>query len=164
MGNPLGFSFVLHSDMKRIIVLSLFVGFLSTGVVSAQEEGFGLGIILGEPTGISFKAWAGYRSAFIGAAAWSFGNEDSLHMHLDYVFHNFRLIKLERDFLPVYFGLGVRVKSEKDVRIGVRIPLGLNYMFENAPLDIFVELVPVFDLTPRTDLYFNGGVGIRYYF
>ena len=151
--------------MRRIAVLSLLLALMSTGAVfPAQEEGFGLGIILVEPTGINFKAWAGYRSAFVGAAAWSFGNEDSLHVHLDYVFHNFRLIKLERDFLPVYFGLGIRVKSEKDVRIGVRIPLGLNYMLKKAPLDIFVELVPVFDLTPGTDLYFNGGVGIRYYF
>jgi len=150
--------------MRRICVFLVLLGFLVTGGMFAQDRGFGLGIILGEPTGLDFKAWTGSRSAFVGAAAWSFGEEDSLHMHLDYVFHNFRLIKLERDFLPVYYGIGVRMKSEKDVRMGVRIPFGLNYMFEKAPLDIFVELVPVFDLTPRTDLYFNGGVGIRFYF
>ena len=69
--------------MRRIAVLSLLLALLSTGAVfPAQEEGFGLGIILGEPTGVNFKAWAGYRSAFVGAAAWSFGNEDSLHVHL----------------------------------------------------------------------------------
>ena len=127
--------------MKRICLFMVLLGFLAAGGMFAQDQGFGLGVILGEPTGLDFKAWAGYRSAFVGAAAWSFGNEDSLHMHLDYVFHNFRLIELEHDFLPVYYGIGVRLKSEKDVRIGVRIPLGLNYMFAKAPLDIFVELV-----------------------
>jgi hypothetical protein len=145
---------------KMILVLNLCL----CGSTFAQDRGIGLGVILGEPTGINFKAWTGYKTAFVGAAAWSFGHEDSLHVHLDYIVHNFTLLELEKGHLPIYYGIGARIKTGKDVRFGVRVPLGINYMFENAPLDIFVEFAPIFDLTPKTDLYFNGGVGVRYYF
>jgi len=37
-------------------------------------------------------------------------------------------------------------------------------LFADTPLDIFVEVVPVLDLVPDTDLDFNGAVGIRYIF
>ncbi len=150
--------------MKRIALGFLLLGSLVYGSASAQEEGFGLGVILGEPTGVCFKAWAGARSAVAGAAAWSFGHQDSLHVHLDYLLHSFRTIRLENGYLPLYYGIGFRVKNERDVRLGVRIPVGVNYMFEKVPLDIFVEIAPIFDLSPRTDLFFNGGIGVRYYF
>jgi hypothetical protein len=150
--------------MKKIVLITLALALGLCGSTFAQARGFGLGVILGEPTGINFKAWTGYKTAFVGAAAWSFGHEDSLHVHLDYIVHNFRLLKLENGHLPVYYGIGVRIKTGNDVRFGVRVPLGINYMFEKAPLDIFVEIAPIFDLTPKTDLFFNGGIGIRYYF
>ena len=150
--------------MKKTALATLIFVFLLCGSGFAQDRGFGLGVILGEPTGINFKAWTGYKTAFVGAAAWSFGHQDSLHVHLDYLVHNFRLLDLDDVELPVYYGIGVRLKTGNDVRFGVRIPLGINYMFEKAPLDIFVEFAPIFDLTPKTDLYFNGGFGIRYYF
>jgi hypothetical protein len=37
-------------------------------------------------------------------------------------------------------------------------------MFSNAPVDIFVELVPILNLAPSTDFDFNGGIGARYWF
>jgi hypothetical protein len=130
----------------------------------AQDEGIGVGVILGEPTGISLKAWTGSRTALVGTAAWSLAHEKSLHLYADYLIHHFRLIHLGDEYLPFYYGIGFRVMDERDVRLGIRIPLGVNYMFKNAPVDIFVELVPVFDISPRTDLFFNGGIGIRYFF
>ena len=38
-----------------ILLLTIFIAF-GSGAQTAQE-GFGIGIILGEPTGISFKNW-----------------------------------------------------------------------------------------------------------
>lgn len=150
--------------MKKTILFLILACMLIPSLGNAQEKGLGLGVILGEPTGLCFKSWTGYRAAFAGAAAWSFGDEDSLHIHLDYLRHDFRLIKFEEDTLPFYYGIGFRLKNEKKVRLGVRIPIGINYMFKKVPLDLFIEFVPVFDLTPKTDLFFNGGFGIRYFF
>lgn len=134
------------------------------GAIVAQDKGFGLGIILGEPTGLSLKNWVGSKTALDFAVAWSFVNSDSLHLHADYLIHNFGLFKVKKGTLILYYGIGGRVKTEKKSRVGVRIPIGINYILEKAPLDIFLELAPLFDLIPNTDFGITGGIGIRYYF
>ena len=127
-------------------------------------RGTGLGLILGEPTGISLKSWLGRRTAFDAAAAWSFDRNGSFHIHADYLIHDFNLIKTRRGRLPVYYGIGGRIKLEDKTRVGVRLPLGMCYIFDDAPFDIFLELGPVFDLAPRTELTVAGFIGFRYYF
>ena len=59
---------------------------------------------------------------------------------------------------------GVRVKLEADIRIGIRVPVGILYLFESVPIDLFLEIVPIFDLYPATEFTANAGLGIRYYF
>ncbi len=150
--------------MKRFVVSVMLLTIVFSGVAQAQSNGFGLGVILGEPTGISFKHWTGHKTALIGAAAWAFGRQNALHLHLDYTFHNFHLIKAERHAIPFYYGIGLRFKDERNDRLGVRFPLGIIYMFDDAPIDIFIEIVPIFDFVPKTELSFNAGLGARYYF
>ena len=74
----------------------------------------------------------------------------------------------------VYYGAGGRIKlkdddnskerSNSDTRVGIRIPIGVTYIFENKPLDLFIEVVPILDVVPETDLRLNAALGIRYYF
>ena len=144
-----------------LIFISIILFQLST---NAQDKNFGLGIILGEPTGVSAKLWTSSENAFDFAAAWSFKGNGHLLLQADYVWHIFRLIPVSSGKLPFYVGVGGRVVLAEDPLIGVRVPLGLDYMFSNAPVDIFVELVPILDLTPSTDFDFGGGIGARYWF
>jgi hypothetical protein len=48
--------------------------------------------------------------------------------------------------------------------LGVRGTIGLDYFVEEAPFDIFIEAAPIMDLTPSTELQFNGGIGFRFFF
>lgn len=135
---------------------------------SAQGQGVGLGVIIGEPTGISLKSWVSASTALDLAAAWSFTDYEAFQFHLDYVFHHPRLVETN---LPFYYGLGGRLKlkdndddDEDDAHIGVRFPLGLTYLFRNAPLDFFIEAVPVLDLAPETEVNVNAAIGMRFYF
>jgi hypothetical protein len=142
----------------------------------AQDRGFGLGIILGEPTGVSLKGWQGKSTAIDGALAWSFAGNDFFQIHGDYLSHNFALLKVEKGKLPFYYGIGGRIKFFGDgsnrrgrdnndkTRIGVRVPLGLAYLFERTALDIFLEVVPILDLIPETEFDLNAAIGIRYFF
>ena len=59
--------------MKKIMISTLFLIFISGAfqLSFGQAEGFGLGVVLGEPTGISFKSWTSAHGAFDGAVAWS---------------------------------------------------------------------------------------------
>ena len=132
--------------MKKTILLLIVVA--ATVGLFAQNSGLGVGIILGEPTGLSAKMWTGEITAFDAAAAWSFGDEGALHLNADMLFHNYGLIN---QAFPVYYGLGARVKLAEDLRIGLRVPVGIAYQIPNTPLDAFLEIVPVLDLIPDVD-------------
>lgn len=127
---------------------------------------FGLGAILGEPTGLSAKMWLSEKTAVDAGLAYSFDDPASFHLHGDFLFHNFDLLPVAKGQCPVYFGVGGRVKFERrnDSRAGVRFPVGVAYMFANTPVDVFAEVAPILDLSPKTRLAFNGAIGIRYFF
>jgi len=151
--------------VRLVLILALLVTLFFCTATVAQDRGFGLGIIVGEPTGLSFKKWRSDTTAIGGAVAWSFGKENELYLHGDYLVHNFHVFQVEKEKLAPYYGIGGRIKIVKDEsRLGVRIPLGINYIFEKAPLDIFFEFVPLLDLVPSTNFEVNGAIGIRYLF
>ena len=150
--------------MKKIIILFLLGLILLPITIKAQDSGIGLGIILGEPTGVSLKSWVGRREALDVAVAWSFEGEGAIHIHADYLFHNFRLFHIEKGVLVLYYGIGARIKTVHKTQVGVRIPLGLSYLFEKDPIEIFFELGPIMNITPKTLFRMTTGVGVRYYF
>jgi hypothetical protein len=149
------------SKIKYILVLFSIL-FLSN--VNAQSNGIGLGLIIGEPTGISGKFWTGSTTAFDAGLAWSFIDENAFQIHADYLFHNIRLITVSEGKLPFYYGIGARLKTANEIKVGVRVPLGLAYLFQNLPIDIFVEVVPILDIIPKTDFQINAALGARYFF
>jgi len=149
---------VFRSLIASVIIVSVL------GAAAAAQGSFGLGIIVGEPTGVSGKLWMTERSAIDAAAAWSFSDESALTLVADYLLHNFDLIDVEKGQLPIYFGVGGRVKFESESKVGLRIPVGLAYIFEDAPLDAFFEIAPLLDLIPDTDFNINAAIGIRYFF
>ena len=150
--------------MKKLITLFFLAMALIPIALEAQDSGIGLGVILGEPTGVSFKSWVGRREAIDVAVAWSFDGEGAIHIHADYLFHNFRLFRIEKGDLILYYGIGARVKTVNKTQVGVRIPLGLSYLFERDPIEIFFELGPIMNVTPKTLFRMTTGVGVRYFF
>lgn len=157
--------------MKRsIAVLTLATLLLSAGNAGAQQSGFGLGVIIGEPTGLSGKVWQTRSTAFDFGAAWSFVDDSAFHLHFDILVHRFDVIRVDSGKLPVYYGVGARVKfaeddrGDQDTNVGIRFPVGLDYLFAREPLDLFVELVPILDVAPKTDVSLNASVGFRYWF
>lgn len=148
---------------KGVFSLALLI-VLFSGVARSQDKDFGLGVILGEPTGISAKKWLDDKSAFDGAVAWSFTTPSSFHLHADYLYHDFNIFDVKKGKLPLYFGVGFRIRIGDEDRVGIRIPVGICYIFEKSPLDTFFELGPVLDLTPATKLRLTASVGIRYFF
>lgn len=129
-------------------------------------HGIGVGALFGEPTGLSLKGWVTDHAAIDGAVGYSFKTPHALNVHSDFLWHNFDLLPVSRGKLPFYFGVGGRVKAEehRDTRVGVRFPVGLAYMFDNAPVDVFVEIAPIADVSPSTKFGLDGGVGVRYWF
>ena len=152
--------------MKKNILFTIVLGLMMIFAkpVSAQDHGFGMGLILGEPTGLSAKLWTSGDNAFDFAAAWSFKGDGHLLLQADYVWHFFELMPVPSGKLPLYIGLGGRVVLADDPSFGIRVPIGIDYLFDDAPIDVFLELVPILDLSPATDFGIGGGLGIRYWF
>lgn len=48
--------------------------------------------------------------------------------------------------------------------IGVRFPIGIEWKPSDPPLGVFLELAPGMGIIPGTFGFFQGGIGIRYYF
>jgi len=124
------------------------------------------------------KKWITDTTAIDAAAAWSFADFNSFQLHLDYLWHNYDLIKTKElpGQLSVYYGIGGRIKlkggndgngkgnKDEDTRIGVRVPLGLSYTFKENPVELFAEVAPILDIVPETKFGVGIGVGARYYF
>ena len=163
--------------MNRVtVVAAALAGALGCAGAQAQQDGFGVGVIVGEPTGLTFKAWLSNTHAVDAGLAWSFSENDSLQFHANYLIHDFNMLR-PTDFegrVGLYYGLGGRIKLEEDddgrgrnrddTLVGIRIPVGVVYHFPRSPVELFGEFVPVLDVVPDTEFDLNLAIGARLYF
>ncbi len=164
--------------MSRLIPLALIALLAFPITAHAGEKGLGVGLVVGEPTGITVKNWLTGSSAIVVSGAYSFGGSGELRIQADYLLHNFKLLgelvpRSARRRFSVYYGIGARMRIQDitsgkvfddDVDLGIRFPLGLDYRFIEAPLGVFVEIVPVLDVSPDSRLLWRSAFGVRYYF
>jgi hypothetical protein len=165
----------------RFVLLAAAIAILAPARADADDDStrgtdkgtLGIGIILGEPTGITAKLYlkddqavqAAIGSAFIGGG---------LQLHADYVFHPYILQTRPSFVLPVYFGPGVRLidytngRDDSSFAIGARLVGGLLFDFKDVPLDAFVEVAGVLEYEFKDGrggaIRLNAGAGVRYYF
>ena len=150
-----------------ILTLCLF---LAIHVSVAQERKFGLGLIIGEPTGISAKLWTSNENAFDFGLGWTtFNNQNypgsRVHFHMDYLWHSFDAIHATERF-PIYYGVGGRMNSGAgyESALAIRGVVGIAWMPRRTPIDIFLEVVPSLELTPSSRFALDAAIGIRYFF
>ncbi|MFO7651548.1 MAG: hypothetical protein R6X13_09455 [bacterium] len=160
--------------MNRTILTAIAIAGICIGVASAQPSGFGLGLMGGNPSGLSAKVWTSPRVAIDAGLGYSLWYGRALHFHGDVLWHTNSLMQSSADgYLPLYIGVGARVvmaddNDYPDMRIGLRVPFGLEYVFNSVPIGLFVEVVPTFDVSgvPASRGFFgpSGSAGFRYYF
>jgi hypothetical protein len=130
----------------------------------------GVGVMLGNPTGLSYKIFLDDQ---IGIDA-AFGvDQGDLDTHVTLLIHDWNLMRRSPNFaditrngdLPVYFGIGPRLLfADDDTEVGLRLPLGASYFPHGTPWETFIELAPVIRLAPSTGLDLDFSLGVRYYF
>jgi hypothetical protein len=148
---------------------------------SVTSRPFGLGAILGEPTGITGKYWMDHRAAIDGTLSFSFSHYFLIYS--DYLYHFPGAFGHSSEFvsqLNPYIGVGLELliqtedtgrndrhyfrSDDGSVGLAVRIPLGIEWRPVTAPIGVFVELAPGVGVIPATYGFLQGGVGIRFYF
>src|SRR5262245_35995838 len=142
---------------KKIILISTFVAVLGACGVSqavtsrvgaAQDLGFG--VQLGQPMGLTTKYWMSSTTAVDGFMGYHFNS--NFDMHADYLWHSFSSFDVQSGRMPFYLGLGGRVNLGDSSDFGMRLPLGLSYLFPNDAFEAYAEVAPVVKLLDHIGL------------
>jgi hypothetical protein len=157
-----------EGEKKKTFLGIVIVVSLCSTCAHSQDKGLGVGVIVGDPTGIDVKVWTTTSNALHFAVAWRprdpfLGTRVSFSG--DYLRHSFDAIRSTERF-PVYYGIGGVIASGggADAVLGVRGVIGIDWLSRRAPVDIFLQVVPVLVLTPSTDLELGAGIGFRFFF
>jgi hypothetical protein len=154
------------SKMPKRILLSMLFTCLS---LAARADTFGLGAVIGDPTGVSVKMWLDQTHAIDGAFAWSLNGPNALHVQSDYLVHELSFFHIGRHPFNLYYGGGGRLSSysgrnKSGLGLGARAPLGVAYQFRRPSVELFAEMAAILELVPSTDVFINIGLGGRFYF
>jgi hypothetical protein len=155
--------------MKKILLLlTIIFIFSAVNNLFAQRNSVknGIGLIVGDPTGVSIKFLnSGYRH-FNGAVSWNSGNRNhdgSLYLHADYIFKKWNIFSGRATNFQTFIGAGLGLNTGAEA-LGVRIPLGIGYVFSEVPIDAHIEVVPGLLLIPDTDFFVDAAFSIRFLF
>ena len=180
--------------MKRTILTALLAATLLTSIAGsahATEVGygrkFGLGFVIGDPTGLTAKWWIGGTNALdFGLGFWGYGfnnrcwtdNNGNTNcdrfgysngtFNMDYLWQS-NIVRGQAQ-LDWHIGAGGRFVwwggcSGDCFAVAARAPIGLDLMFNNPGfMEIFFELAPAFYLVPGFGFAIEGGLGVRFYF
>jgi hypothetical protein len=169
--------------MRVLLCLCVLLG--ATATARAEGRPFGLGVMLGAPTGLTAKWYLGRPFALqfgLGTVPEWRDDDDGIHISVDAIWHPVVLARDPAFNLPFYLGVGGRVLFEdddgpgdddEDTHLGVRVPFGLLMDFNRVPIDLYFELAVVVDFLEIEDqnddddddlIDLNAVIGIRYYF
>lgn len=156
----------------KIVIVLLIVTSLS--VVRAQSYQSAVGVRLGGlSNGITLQHFISQSSAIEGIM--SFGNRTFIITGL-YEMHT----PVDHSHLfSFYYGVGAHIGFFQDggyyyyhdnliysrkAVLGIDGIVGLGYKFKTAPINIGMDFKPFIDINNGSQMYFDGGVSIRYTF
>lgn len=153
--------------MKRLIVIGCLIVLLLPGVMFAARRGnVGIGLQLGEPTGLSAKFWTGSRNAVDLLLGWNL-IANKFTVQAGYLWHLPQAVR--SGSFAFYVGVGGivgggsnRNTGEGEGLLGVRVPLGFEYIYRS--FGFYGQLDPRVNILPGIGLGLGVGVGFRYYF
>lgn len=137
-----------------------------------DKGAFGVGIVLGEPTGLCAKLYLDDDTAIQGALGFNFYGA-GIQANAEYVLHPWIVQERDAFVLPLYVGPGLRFiqydggrDGEDHYALGLRGVVGMLFDFKEVPLDVFLEVAGVleYDFDEGAGVALNLGAGVRYYF
>lgn len=138
-------------------------------LMTAQAGNFGLGLAFGAPTGVTGKIFLSNTGAIdiLVGEMWDDGwwYEEDLVLSVDYLSHVAELAQGSDARLDFYIGGGANLWfGDWNESFAAEMPIGLSVMFQNAPVELFVELAPMIMFRNDVDFVTGGSLGARYYF
>jgi hypothetical protein len=145
---------------------------LLASLLPAEASGrVGLGLAVGTPTGATLKVFVTRRGAIdvLVGETWHGGwEDDDLMISVDYLAHVAEIADGSAASLDFYVGGGGNVwlggEWAGDDRLAAEMPLGLSLRFVRAPVELFVEAVPMVIVYDFRGFEMGASGGARYYF
>jgi hypothetical protein len=159
--------------MKRFCII-LSASLFCLASATAADGRLGVGVVVGEPTGVSVEYRLDKDNSVQGSAAWDLTSPGGFTLTGDYLFLLAKPFKVEKYRFPLYAGIGGKLvalagdgsfgDSDGKLSLGARVPLGARWQFDGMPLEAFLEIAPCLRLVPNTAFELGGGLGLRWYF
>jgi hypothetical protein len=159
-----------ESELKNLLLIGLL--FLGTQTIAAPVKltGFGIGIMIGDPTAFAFKGYLGNDRYFDIALGNDSGPADGVYLHSDYIIEKPEQFEIQDEKFNLYYGIGGRAytedtkKHKDEFHLGIRVPVGINYYFKEPSVEVFAEAAAIMELTPETAADLDFSIGARYWF
>lgn len=150
--------------MKKMICL-LLLSFVWSSLALAEGKN-GIGIVAGEPSGITFqsqldnKRFLDFYFAYNWDKEWMFMGDYKVRVPG---------LLAENILVVPYIGGGffLNLKDKKhgdDIAIGVRVPIGADWKVPETPIVLFGELVPGLKIIKATEGELQLGIGGRFFY
>jgi hypothetical protein len=150
-----------------------FVTLVLFSLCAQAKERYGVGLMIGSPTGFTFEYIESKKVSWDAAIAYDLGDHKDFHLHIDYLRHIKNYFYLEEQWpFSIYYGLGLKQTfledrgpdKDNEFRFGPRLPVGVYFMVPKLPLKIFTELAVTVTLWEKTTALLDFGLGARFYF
>ena len=147
--------------MKTLLILACILAAAASPSWAQKEGDFGAGVILGNPTGATAKLWLNDSQALDAGLGFS----SDFTLYADYLWHGWETLpQPSKGRLPAYLGLGAQLRTLTPSEFGLRTVAGIAYWLPHNPVELFLEIVPVFRFSPHSSVGLDAGIGLRYYF
>ena len=129
-------------------------------------EGMAFGVFLGQPTGFTFRIGVASTQSMEFKAAWSLGSSQAaFSAEGNWLIEFPNTIVIEREQFIPYTGIGASLGvGSGELGLGFRVPGGIVYRFESAPIELCLEIGLGMSIIPATAFNATGGLGVRYRF
>jgi hypothetical protein len=154
--------------MRKLLLTTVVFGIVAWARPTPARADFGLGLFLGEPTGLDLKFGVGHRSDLDIVLGYSRLNTDSAgYGHLTYLVTPL-VAHGDTVTVPVRVGIGGAVYGPSgDLSVAVRAPFEVGLRLHRTPLEFYGEIaLALVFVDPGNDAFFDlqGGLGFRIYF
>ncbi len=156
---------------KQLLTLVTIFALFTTLSLTANAQDYknAIGGRFGSANGVSFKTGLN-KNAMLELIGNFRSNSSFSYFQVTGLYEVYNPIK-GAEGLNWFYGGGATIGSVKakggsgDVYLGANGVLGLDYKFKAAPINLSLDWIPTFQLTPSTGFYSGDiGLGIRYTF
>jgi len=155
--------------MRKLLVTTVVFGIVLAARTTPARADFGIGIFLGDPSGLDLKIGLTNRTGLdlvLGFNTFRNGRAD--YGHLTYLVTPL-VAHGDAVLVPIRLGIGAALYGgSNDLDFAVRAPLEIALRLRNAPLEFYGEIAVAFTLfDPNEDSLqadLQGGLGFRVFF